>query len=186
MSSMNDLTMPDLQDPIPAGEVWAAEDIGIPEEPPEDISEVCTPIRPVQAEDVRLLTPAEVGQIWESDIHPVLERVIDPELTGFTLDHILDLLLADQVQCWHVGFDTYIVTELVQFALHRRVHVLYAAGENVLRWADAFDKAMLAYARAVRAKYIEIPVGRKEWEAVAKRTDNPWTEVGVRLRREAF
>lgn len=130
-----------------------------------------------------ILRPDEVGTSW-SEIGPVLERVIDPDLTGFNLNTIREMLLADRIQCWYVGPESYAVTEVVQFALHRRVHVLYAAGVNVLRWADAFDKAMVAYARAMRAQYIEIPVGRKAWKAVADRTDNPWYEVGMRLRRE--
>lgn len=99
---------------------------------------------------------------WGS-AEPLLQRVVDPETNGRSLDDVLALCQAGYLQLWKVlDWSAAAVTQIQILPRYRSLVIVYLAGDGLEEWKNEFIDAMRWYAQHVGCKHVEL-CGRPGW-----------------------
>ena len=112
--------------------------------------------------------PAErIVDVWPR-VAPLLERVLNEDASGYTLQDVMWELHDGMSQLWVVeDFEAVFVTKILRRPQHCVAWCWMAAGDNAAHWIDDVMTLLEAWAKANGCQFAEFS-GRKGWAKYCK------------------
>lgn len=129
--------------------------------------------------EIKSIAPWEVQQYWTRISRLLTPVMLRPEVDN-TIEDVKQFLLAGNMQAWHIGWETVLVTQIIPFGANpqaptKRVCVIvYGAGKDVKEWAADARAHFKDWARSMNCQCVRIN-GRRGWGEIFPETREAYT-----------